>query len=72
MLLSIITNGEGYHNYHHTFPYDYKASERGKFNVSTYTIDFFAKLGLAYDLQEAGENSIKKMTEKCGSRSTYC
>lgn len=67
LFLSIITNGEGYHNYHHTFPYDYKASDRGKFNVSTYVIDMFAKLGLAYDLQEVGTTSVKKMLEKHGT-----
>lgn len=43
--------GEGWHNYHHVFPWDYKTSEFGdyKFNISTGFIDFFAKLGWAYD-----------------------
>lgn len=43
--------GEGWHNYHHVFPWDYKTSEFGdyKFNISTAFIDFFAKLGWARD-----------------------
>lgn len=43
--------GEGWHNFHHVFPWDYKTSEFGdyRFNISTGFIDFFAKLGWAYD-----------------------
>lgn len=43
--------GEGWHNYHHVFPWDYKTSEFGdyKYNLSTGFIDFFAKLGWAFD-----------------------
>ena len=42
--------GEGFHNYHHTFPWDYASSELGwKFNLTTIFIDFFAWIGWAYD-----------------------
>lgn len=43
--------GEGWHNYHHVFPWDYKTSEFGdyKYNISTAFIDFFAKIGWARD-----------------------
>ena len=42
--------GEGFHNYHHTFPWDYATSELGwKFNLTTIFIDFFARIGWAYD-----------------------
>ena len=38
--------GEGFHNYHHTFPSDYSASEFGwKFNPTTMFIDFMAWIG---------------------------
>lgn len=42
--------GEGWHNFHHVFPWDYKTSEFGdyKYNMSTGFIDFFAKIGWAY------------------------
>lgn len=39
--------GEGQHNYHHTFPQDYRGSEH--FNVPTFFIDLFAKFGWAYE-----------------------
>lgn len=43
--------GEGWHNYHHVFPWDYKTSEFGdyQYNWSTGFIDFFAKIGWVYD-----------------------
>lgn len=46
-ILAFITIGEGWHNYHHTFPWDYKAAELGHFslNLSCAFIDFFAKIG---------------------------
>lgn len=39
--------GEGWHNYHHVFPWDYKTSELGDYNLnlSCMFIDFFAKIG---------------------------
>ena len=37
--------GEGFHNYHHTFPQDYSTSEFGwKLNISTLFIDTMARL----------------------------
>ena len=51
--------GEGFHNYHHTFPYDYATSEYGiKYNLTTAFIDVMAWLGLAYDLKTAKKESI--------------
>lgn len=46
-LLGIMTLGEGWHNYHHVFPWDYKTAELGnyRFNMTTAFIDFFAKIG---------------------------
>lgn len=39
--------GEGAHNYHHVFPWDYKTAELGmyKVNLTCAVIDFFAKIG---------------------------
>lgn len=44
-----MTGGEGWHNYHHVFPWDYKTAELGnyRYNISTAFIDFFAKIGKA-------------------------
>ena len=58
-LLSIFTFGEGYHNYHHSFPKDYKASQTLKcFNITGWIIFLLYKLNLAYDLKEVSK--IKK------------
>lgn len=58
--------GEGWHNYHHTFPWDYKASELGKTNLTTFWINKFAKLGWAYDLKSPSQNLVMKTIKKSG------
>ncbi|ODM92764.1 Acyl-CoA Delta(11) desaturase, partial [Orchesella cincta] len=59
--VAFLTVGEGWHNYHHTFPWDYRASEFGwRINLSTIVIDFFALIGWAYDLKTASPELIKK------------
>ena len=48
--------GEGFHNYHHAFPWDYSASEFGPgdvFNPATAIINGFAAIGWATDLKRA-------------------
>jgi len=57
-----MTFGEGWHNYHHVFPWDYKVAETKNytFNFATVFIDFFAFLNLAYDLKTANINIVKK------------
>lgn len=63
-----MTLGEGWHNYHHVFPWDYKAAELGNYraNFTTAFIDFFAYLGLAYDLKTVDVNVIKKRALRSG------
>ncbi|CAG2180298.1 unnamed protein product, partial [Oppiella nova] len=61
--------GEGFHNYHHTFPWDYSASELGwmdAFNPATAFIDAFASIGWAYDLKKASDDMVKKRQTRCG------
>jgi stearoyl-CoA desaturase (delta-9 desaturase) len=48
--------GEGWHNWHHKFPYDYATSEFGvtqQFNPTKLTIDILANLGLITDRKRA-------------------
>ena len=46
MVVSVLAMGEGFHNYHHTFPYDYSTSEWGlQFNITTAFIDLMAGIG---------------------------
>jgi len=48
-IVSLLAMGEGWHNYHHVFPWDYKTGEFGNYslNITTGFIDFCAWLGLA-------------------------
>eukprot|EP00467_Chlorarachnion_reptans_P000727 CAMPEP_0114520270 /NCGR_PEP_ID=MMETSP0109-20121206/19476_1 /TAXON_ID=29199 /ORGANISM="Chlorarachnion reptans, Strain CCCM449" /LENGTH=956 /DNA_ID=CAMNT_0001701123 /DNA_START=112 /DNA_END=2979 /DNA_ORIENTATION=+ len=54
--VSIAAVGEGWHNWHHAFPFDYAASEFGisqQFNPSKLFIDICVALGLAWDRKRA-------------------
>ena len=51
-LMSFITNGEGYHNFHHHFPSDYRNGVRWyQWDPSKWLIAVFSKIGLAWDLR---------------------
>lgn len=69
--MSIITLGEGWHNYHHTFPWDYKTSEMGTYglNLTTGFIDMFAKIGWAYDLKTVSEDVVRRRALRTGDGS---
>ncbi|CAG2172888.1 unnamed protein product, partial [Oppiella nova] len=61
--------GEGYHNYHHTFPGDYSASEYGwkdNWNIATAFIDMFACIGWAYDRRRPTEAVVKARITRTG------
>jgi len=68
--VSLIAIGEGWHNYHHVFPWDYKAAEEWPslpiFNASTVFIDFCAYLGLAYDLKTAEPSVVESRVARTG------
>lgn len=64
--VSFFALGEGWHNYHHTFPWDYKAGELGKWNVTAFWLRVFEKMGLAYDLREPSQDLVQKVIEKSG------
>lgn len=63
--------GEGWHNYHHVFPWDYKTSELGFYslNLSTAFIDFFAKIGWAHELKTASKEIIERRSKRTGDGS---
>uniref|UniRef100_A0AAF5PRU2 Fatty acid desaturase domain-containing protein n=2 Tax=Wuchereria bancrofti TaxID=6293 RepID=A0AAF5PRU2_WUCBA len=68
--LAVTAMGEGGHNYHHTFPQDYRTSEYVlHFNVTKLFIDILFFLGLAYDMkvvpQEIIERQKAKYVKKC-------
>ncbi|KAH8389181.1 hypothetical protein KR200_003935, partial [Drosophila serrata] len=66
--VSLMTFGEGWHNFHHVFPWDYRTAEWGGYSLShaTILINLFAKIGWAYDLKEVTPEMIKKRTLRTG------
>ncbi|XP_020610221.1 stearoyl-CoA desaturase 5-like [Orbicella faveolata] len=63
----IATGGEGFHNFHHTFPQDYATSELGSpMNPSKWFIDLCALFGLAYDLKTISKEAIRKRRIRTG------
>ncbi|XP_041989114.1 acyl-CoA Delta-9 desaturase-like [Aricia agestis] len=71
-LVSVLTFGEGWHNYHHTFPWDYKAAELSDhINHSAILIEFFQRIGLAYDLKSASPDMVRRRIQKSGDGTHY-
>ncbi|XP_038192453.1 acyl-CoA desaturase 3 [Arvicola amphibius] len=69
-LVSVGTLGEGFHNYHHAFPYDYSASEyRWHINCTTFFIDCMAALGLAYDRKRVSKAAVLARIKRTGDGS---
>merc|ERR1739838_511261 len=67
MLVSMLAMGEGFHNYHHTFPYDYSTSEWGyTFNTTTKLIDLMFWLGQTYSLRTASQETIEARSVRTG------
>lgn len=68
--VAFATFGEGFHNYHHVFPWDYRTAELGnnKLNMTTLFIDFFAAIGWAYDMKTVPEEMIRQRAERTGDK----
>ncbi|KAG6444965.1 acyl-CoA Delta(11) desaturase [Manduca sexta] len=65
--VATVTLGEGWHNYHHAFPFDYKAAEHfDLFNFTTFFIKGFEKIGWAYDLRETTPEMINSIANRLG------
>ncbi|CAG0887983.1 unnamed protein product [Darwinula stevensoni] len=65
--------GEGWHNYHHVFPWDYKTSELPWYhvNLTTMLIDAAAYLGQAYDLKTVDPEVVEKRVKRTGDGSHF-
>lgn len=60
-LISLVTFGEGYHNYHHTFANDYRNGIRWyHFDPGKWLLWVLSKLGLAHSLKKAHPAQIKR------------
>ena len=61
MVTALLTLGEGYHNYHHEFPQDYRNGIRWyQYDPTKWTIMLLYYLGLAYDLRFIPDDEVKK------------
>lgn len=59
--VSLLTFGEGYHNFHHEFPYDFRNGVHWyAYDPSKWTIWLFSIFGLTYDLKRFPTNEIEK------------
>ena len=72
LFVSLITFGEGWHNFHHTYPKDYRASSPDKYNPSSQFIDFMKTLGLASNLYEKCKNTEKVRGMDKFDKNNYC
>ncbi|OWR53845.1 Acyl-CoA Delta [Danaus plexippus plexippus] len=68
LFVSFVSFGEGFHNYHHVFPWDYRTAELGNnyLNLTTKFIDFFAWLGWAYDRKTIPDDLIRSRSKRTG------
>lgn len=73
LFVSIVGYGEGFHNYHHTFPQDYAQSEWGAkyFNIAKGFIDIAAMLGLAYDRIKISPEIVMQRRKRTGDLSSH-
>ncbi|XP_065341235.1 stearoyl-CoA desaturase 5-like [Cloeon dipterum] len=70
LFVSLVTLGEGWHNFHHSFPWDYRSTEdRSLFNPNKHFVDLMAKLGWAYDLKISTDDVIRKKIKRTGDGS---
>ncbi|KAF2738627.1 acyl-CoA desaturase [Polyplosphaeria fusca] len=61
MLTALVTLGEGYHNFHHEFPSDYRnAISWYQYDLTKWSIYVWSKLGLTYNLKKFRSNEIEK------------
>jgi stearoyl-CoA desaturase (delta-9 desaturase) len=58
-LMAVVTFGEGYHNYHHEFPYDYRNGVKPwQFDPTKWIIWALSKVGLANKLRRVPADTI--------------
>ncbi|KAF7495147.1 Acyl-CoA desaturase [Sarcoptes scabiei] len=70
-VVNYLSFGEGLHNFHHVFAYDYRINERPQwelFNPPIAFIKFNELLGLAYDLKTASPAVIAGVIKRRGAK----
>ena len=62
--ISLLTFGEGYHNYHHMYQSDYRNGANWyDFDPSKWLIWALSKIGLAYDLHRPASNTSRSSSK---------
>ncbi|KAJ2151908.1 stearoyl-CoA 9-desaturase [Coemansia sp. RSA 1807] len=60
-ITALVTMGEGYHNFHHQFPNDYRNAIRFyQYDPTKWFIRIASTMGLAYDLKTFPANEVEK------------
>lgn len=60
-IMAVLAFGEGYHNYHHSFPFDYRNGVKvWQFDPAKWMIWTLSRIGLARDLRRAPEATVLK------------
>jgi stearoyl-CoA desaturase (delta-9 desaturase) len=62
-IVSMFTFGEGWHNFHHTYPKDYRASDPSRFNPTAVFIDSMASSNLVHDRKEACDKTKTRVNK---------
>lgn len=63
-LVAIITMGEGYHNFHHKFPGDYRNGVRPlDFDPTKWLVGGLAKMGVTWDLKRVSTEAMTQARE---------
>jgi stearoyl-CoA desaturase (delta-9 desaturase) len=60
-LVSVLSAGEGWHNFHHTYPYDYTCSGSPvllQYNLSTFIINICKYFGCIYDTKRVSDKTL--------------
>eukprot|EP01083_Nonionella_stella_P289221 984276_1 len=61
IITAVLTLGEGYHNFHHEFPYDYRNAIRWyQYDPTKWFIRTMSLIGMAFNLRKGPENEIQK------------
>jgi stearoyl-CoA desaturase (delta-9 desaturase) len=61
VVMAVLAFGEGYHNYHHSFPFDYRNGiKRWHFDPAKWFIWALSRVGLTRELRRAPEAAILK------------
>jgi len=70
--VSFFSGGEGWHNWHHAFPWDYRATADclfGRWNAARLYIDFFALFGWVWDRKV--QRNVVKLPEFAPGEAPY-